>query len=65
LARRTGNPVKPEQLSDLELFRAMNAAREVYEEFRKEYYDRGLDKKPYCEFSRFKPSTKGENNENN
>lgn len=43
----------------------MNAAREVYEEFRKEYYDRGLDKKPYCEFSRFKPSTKGENNENN
>jgi hypothetical protein len=41
-------------MNDFELFKAMNKAEKKYDALRNEFRRRGLHKKPYCEFSRFK-----------
>ena len=40
-------------MNDFELFQAMTDAQEKYDALLKEYRRRGLDKKAYCQFSRF------------
>ena len=44
-------------MNDFELFDAMNQAEKRYNELYTEFRRRGLHKKPFCEFSRSRPTT--------